>query len=183
MVEAEIKQLIIKAKEGDSMAFGQVYTEYLTPVYRYLYFRLGDKESADDLAQEVFIKVFESLDRITITDKTPLTYFYTVARNLLIDTYRKKKIPTIDEDQAENKLIDEDNPEKQTILKDDIRRLKGALQQISEDEADALVLKFIDNYPNKEIGQIMGKNEESVRQLQCRGLKSLRSLINKKDFY
>jgi RNA polymerase sigma-70 factor (ECF subfamily) len=182
MTEIEIKDLILKAKKGDSEAFGQVYREYFTPLYRYLYFRLGDKSLADDLVQEVFLRVFESLDRVTISERSPLTYFYTIARNLLIDNYRKKNIPTIDETEAVNKLIEEDNPERQAILQGDIAKLRNALQKISSAEADALILKFIDNYSNKEIGQIMGKSEDSVRQLQSRGLKSLREFINQADF-
>jgi len=183
MTEVEIKQLITRAKAGDNEAFGLIYNEYLTPIYRYIYFRIGDKALADDLTQDVFIKVFSSLDRIVISDKSLLTYFYTIARNLLIDNYRKKKIPTIAEEDAENKLIEEGNPEKQTILLEDIKILKDALQKISENEADVLILKFIDDYSNKEIGQIIGKSEEAVRQLQSRGLKSLRQFINKKDFF
>lgn len=183
MVGTMIKDLIIRAKQGDTEAFGLVYSEYLTPIYRYFYFRVGDKDLANDLAQDVFLKVFDSLDRVVITDKSPLTYFYTVARNLLIDTYRKKKIPTMDGEQAENFLVDHDNPEKQTVLKDDTERLMEAIQQISEGEADALVLRFIDNHSNQEIGQIMGKSEENVRQLQSRGLKSLRKFISQEDFF
>ena len=179
----EIRKLILKAKEGDDEAFGQVFEEYFTPIYRYLYFRLGDKTLADDLTQDVFLKVFESLESLVVSDKSPLTYFYTVARNLLIDNYRKKKIPTIDEDEAVNKLVEEDNPEKQAILGDDIKKLKDDLQKISPAEADALILKFIDNYSNKEIGQIMGKSEEAVRQLQSRGLKSLRGFISQEDLF
>lgn len=179
----EIRKLILKAKEGDNEAFGQVFEEYFTSIYRYLYFRLGDKTLADDLTQDVFLKVFESLESLVVSDKSPLTYFYTVARNLLIDNYRKKKISTIDEDEAINKLIEEDNPEKQAILGDDIKKLKDALQKISPAEADALILKFIDNYSNKEIGQIMGKSEEAVRQLQSRGLKSLRGFISQEDLF
>jgi RNA polymerase sigma-70 factor (ECF subfamily) len=182
MIEVEIKNLIINAKRGDSEAFGRVYQEYFSPIYRFLYFRLGDKGLADDLTQNVFVKVFESLDSIVISDKSPLTYFYTVARNLLIDNYRKKKIPNISDEEAESKLIEENNPEKEAILHHDSQRLRSALQNISKDEADALILKFIDNYPNDEIGKIMGKSEVAVRQLQSRGLKSLRKFISQEDF-
>ncbi len=183
MSEPEMKDIIIKAKQGDNEAFGLIYKEYLTPIYRYIFFRVGDKSQTDDLTQEVFLKVFKSLERLEVTDKSPLTYFYTVARNLLVDSYRKKIIPTIDEDDAVYKLIEEDNPEKQKILADDIKKLTTALGQISEVEADAIVMKFIDNYSNKEISQIMGKSEESVRQLQSRGLKSLRKFIKVEDFF
>ncbi|MFZ2038594.1 MAG: RNA polymerase sigma factor [Minisyncoccia bacterium] len=178
----EIKQLIIEAKAGDTRAFGQVYNEYLTPIYRYIYFRVGDKSLADDLTQEVFLKIFVSLDNLKISENSPLTYFYTVARNLLIDNYRKKKIPTMDDEEAENRLVEISNPENQAITIENSDRLSEALQEIPENEADVLVLKFIDDYPNREISKIMGKSEEAIRQLQSRGLKSLRKIISQKDF-
>jgi len=183
MIEVDIKQLIIKAKKGDSEAFGLVYSEYLTPIYRYIYFRVRNKAIADDLTQDVFLKVFNSLDRFVVTDKSPLTYFFTVARNLLIDNYSKKKILTMNEEEIEEKLIDENSPEKQIILKNNLEKLMEALHRINENEAEVLILKFIDNYSNKEIGQIMEKSEEAIRQLQSRGLKSLRFFIKKEDFF
>lgn len=180
-MEEEIKQLIIQAKSGDTEAFGVVYNKYLTPIYRYIYLRVRDKDLADDLTQDVFIKVFNSLGTFTIRNGSPLSYFYTVARNVLIDNYRKKKNVLISEEELEGRMVDEDTPEKQSILKDTVNTLSKALETLSENESEAITLKFIENYSNKEIGEIMGKSEEAVRQLQSRGMKALRITLKKED--
>lgn len=180
-MEEEIKQLLIQAKSGDTEAFGIVYTKYLTPIYRYIYLRVKDKDLADDLTQDVFIRVFNSLGTFTIKNNSPLSYFYTVAKNILIDNYRKKKNVLLSEEEFESKLITEDNPEKQSILNDTIVSLSKALEQLSETEAEAITLKFIENYSNKEISEMMGKSEEAVRQLQSRGMKTLRVILKKED--
>lgn len=180
-MEEEIKQLIIQAKSGDTEAFGVVYNKYLTPIYRYIYLRVRDKDLADDLTQDVFIKVFNSLGTFTIRSGSPLSYFYTVARNVLIDNYRKKKNVLISEEELEGRMVDEDTPEKQSIVKDTVNTLSKALETLSENESEAITLKFIENYSNKEIGEIMGKSEEAVRQLQSRGMKTLRTVLKKED--
>lgn len=180
-MEDEIKQLLIRAKSGDAEAFGLVYNEYLTPIYRYIYLRVRDKELANDLTQDVFIKVFNSLESFTIRSTSPLAYFYTVARNILVDNYRKKKSVILGEEELEMRMIDEDDPEKQAIVKDTINTLSQALENISSNEAEALTLKFIEDYSNKEIAEIMGKSEEAVRQLQSRGMKALRTILKKEN--
>lgn len=181
MIEVNIIEQILLAKNGDQQAFSVIYEFYLTPIYRYIYFRTGDGELAKDLVQETFIKIFNSLPNLQITDKNPLTYFYTIARNLLIDNYRKKRIPTIEEDWAQSILIDYDTPETEAILQEKIYELKLALNQLSSVEADALILKYLDNQNNLDISKIMGKSEVAIRQLQSRGLRKLKKIIKQDE--
>ena len=181
MSEIELKNLIVDAKNGDREAFGKVYQEYLTPIYRFVYLRAPNKAEVDDLTQEVFLRVFSSLNRFVIGNGSPLSYFYKVAHNLLIDQYRKKKILNIDIDLISETLTDGETPLNEAFMQDDVASLQKALQMISESEREVLILKFIDDYKNSEIAEILEKSEEAVRQLQSRGLRSLRKIINNKD--
>lgn len=183
-MEREIKNLIIRAKQGDKEAFGRVYEELLAPIYRYIYFRVKDKDMADDITQEVFFKIYRSLDGFKVTDDSPLKFFYTVARNLLIDNYRKEIIQPIDPALVDEIYVNEaeNNPEENFEQKDRAEALKDALSKITESESDILTLKFLQDFSNAEISQITGKSEEAVRQLQSRGLKSLREILKKNDF-
>jgi RNA polymerase sigma-70 factor (ECF subfamily) len=83
------RELLRRAKEGDEGAFGALYEIYYTPVYRYLFLRSRSKADAEDIAQTVFVKVYASLERFEIHEE-PLCYFFSVARNALIDFHRKK---------------------------------------------------------------------------------------------
>lgn len=85
------QEIISQAKKGDKQAFEKLYKLYFVPVFRYVYLRVNDKQLTEDITQEVFMKVYTSLDSYTDQGKDPLAYFFTIARNKVIDFYRQKK--------------------------------------------------------------------------------------------
>lgn len=174
--ELEIQQLLLKVKEGNSEAFGRVYESYFTQIYRYIYFRVKDKDLADDLTQSVFIKIFAHIEHID--PKYPRAYFFTVARNILTDHWKKKKDVLFNESEEEFKFIpSEDNIMDIVDAKQRSEKLKELLYMLKEDQREALSLRFIQELSTEEICEIMGKKEGTVRQLQCRGLKVLRTYL------
>lgn len=175
-MDSKITEIFLRARGGDQGAFDEIYKKYLTPIYRYIYFRVRDKDHADDLTQEVFIRGFDKIERIDVENNNPLTYFFTIARNLLTDSYRLKRIETIAEEEAEKYLVHNDNPEKKYIETEDTAQLMKALKQISDLEAEVIILKFLKNFNNSEIAKLLDKTESAVRQLQSRGLKSLKKV-------
>ena len=183
----DIIDIVKRAKAGDGEAFGYLYNEFYTPVYRYIYFRIGiwSQETAEDLAQEVFLKAYNSFSNYTYSGKSPLAYFYTIARNLLIDTGRKKRVK-IERLDLEDKLIEEIPDTSENILEQNMRKeneedLHKKISQLSEDQQDVIILKFIDRLSNAEISKVLNKSEVSVRQLQSKGLKSLRKILNQNE--
>ncbi len=89
--EQNPKSLIESAKKGDRRAFDKLYELYFTPVYRYVYLRVKDKSEVELIAQDVFIKVYKSLSTYEVKTASPLSYFFTVARNTIIDYWRKNR--------------------------------------------------------------------------------------------
>jgi len=173
-MEEEIYNLFLSAKNGESRAFDKIYKKYFTPIYRYLFFRLRDKDLADDLTQEVFIRAFNNIGQIDPTVRNPLAYFYTIARNLLIDNYRRAKHPIVSDSEAEKYLIEADNPESIYEENEATKQLMTTLEKISEMEAEAIILKYLRGLSNSEIAQVMNKSNQTIRKLQSRGLKSLK---------
>lgn len=168
--------LIERAKAGDAEAYGSLYELYLTPVYRYVYVRVREKTVAEDITQTVFLKVYEALSRFENTGKTPLAYFLTVARNTLIDHFRKKREVLGGEEgyDFENVAGSEPNPLENAELRENTEKLYQALDKVSEDQRQILTLKYLNSLTNKEIAELTGKSEENIRQLQSRGLRALR---------
>lgn len=171
--------LMQRAQEGDSGAFAELYEQYFTPVYRYIFFRVRSKEEAEDLVQTVFLKSLQSLPRFRRKESAPLAFFYTIARNTVIDYWRKKKDVILnDPDDLTIKL--EAQSAAAYELPDghidhlDSRELQQALAALNKDQQEALVLKYVNDVPNREIARLMNRTETSVRQLQCRALKLLR---------
>jgi RNA polymerase sigma-70 factor (ECF subfamily) len=170
-----IQDLVRRARLGDSDAFGQLYTVYFTPLYRYVYFRVSDKEVANDLTQEVFLRAYASFEKYASSTVSPLPYFYTIARNSVIDYYRKKKTLSLDEDSiGQIEDTDSPSPEDESALKEEYQHVLSHMSKLSQDQQDVIVLRFINGLSTKEIAKMIKRSEASVRQLQSRGLRVLR---------
>ncbi len=177
------KILMRLAKSGDTGAFGRLYKLYFIPVFRYIYFRVRNKEEANDLTQTVFLKVFSALPNFREQNKSPLAYFFTVARNTVIDHWRTKKEIRLDnpENVFEN-FPDKANSSLEIIEKEETAQaIRCAIQELTDIQREVIVLKFINDLPNKQIATLMGKTEEAVRQLQCRALRALRQTLEKQE--
>jgi RNA polymerase sigma-70 factor, ECF subfamily len=176
----DLNGLMELVKQGNMDAFGEIYETYFTPIFRYLYIRLKSREEAEDLTQTVFIKAFQAAPRFQDTGKPPLAFLYTIARNTLINFWRKKKEITSDnlEEQTAHLAMQEETVEEKLIQKEKGEVARQAIQKLTPDQQDVITLKFISEFSNKEVAQVLGKTEEAVRQLQSRGLRALRDHIN-----
>jgi RNA polymerase sigma-70 factor (ECF subfamily) len=177
-----LKDIVEKAKAGDSEAFSYLYKTYVTPLYRYIYFRVGGKAEAEDLTQDVFVKAYTSFGSYTYIGTSPLAYFYTIARNAVIDYRRKKKFLITDEEDALLEVADtSDSPEEEAIKSEFAQEIRLHIAELSEDQQDVITLRFIESLSTKEVSEILGKSEESVRQLQSRSLRALKISYLKKN--
>ena len=179
-----IIDIITRAKAGDKEAFSQLYEEYYTPVYKYIYYRSSahTQDEAEDVAQEVFLKAYTSFDTYSYVGKSPLAYFYTIARNILIDRGRKKRVK-IERLDLEEKTIEEipdgiERIDEQLMRKEDTESLHANISQLSPDQQDVIIFRFIDGMSTSEIAKILKRSEVAIRQLQSKGLKSLRKILN-----
>lgn len=181
----DIRNLFEAAKNGDSEAFSTIYEHYYTPLYRYVFFRLrGNSQDAEDVTQDVFIKIYGSIGNYIPGDEpNPLPYFYTIARNTLIDRSRKRGITQVNLSEDDETLInvrdESDTPDQRLAKADDAAELRKKIAELPSEQQDVIVLRFIDDLSTKETALALGKTEEAVRQLQSRGLKSLRNLYQK----
>lgn len=175
----ELKQWLQKAQAGDEQAFSLLHEKCYTPIYRYVYYRVKSKEIAEEIIQELFLKVFKRLDAKKGFGDKPLNYFYTMARNAVIDHWRQNKLITTEE-PVENYWSLEDKsvgPHERAEINDMTEIIKKHLGRLSSGEGEAISLKFLSGLSNKEIAELLNKSVESVRQLQCRGLKKLRQKL------
>jgi len=172
------KILIQLAKQGDKEAFDLLYDMYFVPVFRYVYFRVDSKTEAEDLVQEVFIRVYKNLEKFQDRNKSPLAYFFTVARNLIIDYWRNKKEKLFDKEDILTGLPDKNSDPLQLIEKKETQKaIRKEIKDLTPEQQEVIVLKFINGMSNKEIAILLNKTEEAIRQLQCRALKILRKKL------
>jgi RNA polymerase sigma-70 factor (ECF subfamily) len=172
----ELKELVSKAKYGDPAAFTHLYDFYLTPIFRFIYFRVKSKEDAEDLAQHVFVKAWSALPKYEHEGKSFSAWLYRIARNTTIDYWRKKKSVPMEPDSSifTNKPDMGDNPQEAAQRKEESEKIRNSLHLLNEDQQTILALKYIEELSNAEIAEITGKSEGAIRQVQSRGLKVLR---------
>ncbi len=176
-MQQDAQALIRAAQDGDEHAFAALYEQYYTPLFRYILARIGDVDVAEDLTQSTFINLFRRLPQ----NKEPvhLGYFYTAARNSVVDYYRKTGNKPVE--ASEEVLASLPDPavdiESEIIAKGEFELVQRALTRLPDDQQEVIVLRFIEGLNGQETAELMGRSEIATRQLQTRALRNLRKLI------
>ncbi len=191
------KYLFLRLKRKDQQAFIEFYDLYVDQLYQYIFFKVGNKEDAEDLTSNLFLKLWNIVLAGEIKDyKTIKSFVYTVARNLVVDHYRRlssQKTVALDEPlKKENSLqpeadklrtiADKLEDEKQDIAKEvdrtiDLALIKKKLFDLKDEYREIIVLRFLEEMSVSETAQILGKKKANVRVLTHRALKALRELL------
>lgn len=172
-------ELIARAYYGDREAFGNLYERYLKPIYRYIYFRVGNVHEAEDLTDTVFIKAWESLPGVRLENLKFQAWLYRIAHNLVIDRYRTlhpdSSIENLNQVHVEkdghNPEAAFDNSEQTRVLAQKIAKLDPTLQEV-------LICRFILGYSHSETAEIMERSIVYIRVLQHRALQKLKELLD-----
>ena len=176
-------QLVRDAKTGDSDAFGKLYDAYLERIYRFVYFRVEDQQTAEDITSQVFLKAWENLGRFHIGGAPFLAWLYTIAHNAVIDYYRTRKVTAALDDVRLSDPGHAEFVENGIDSAVEMESIKTALSTLTDDQRQVLLLKFIDEMSNEEIARHLGKREGAIRALQMRGLKALAKRLAEKINY
>jgi RNA polymerase sigma-70 factor, ECF subfamily len=170
-------RLISLATQGDKKAFGVLYERYVSEIYRYAFYRLGNQQDAEDITANAFIKTWEYLPKIYERDgsiRNFRNWLYRVTKNLIIDYFRTKKTVPL-----ENGVYDGQDPRDNTTEENiQTGHLKKAIMQLRPDYQEIVILRFINQLSHKEIAKILKLSTGQTRILQYRALKKLREIIS-----
>ena len=174
--QSKVVRLIKRAASGDCEAFGELYSIFLDRIYRYVFYQVKNKMTAEDITEEVFIKAWNAIGSCKGKEKTFSAWLYRIAHNSVIDTFRhQKKEQSIDMET----IADLSNPEVEVEKEINRHELLNKIAELPPNQKQVIILKFIEGFDNHEIGQIMGKNPGAVRILQMRALAKLRGKLNR----
>jgi len=171
-------RLIQRAQQGDPAAFAEIYDRHQPVIYRYIYYRVGDTATAEDLTSEVFVRMVEKIDAFTYRGRPILAWLYTIARNLVID-YRRRAGQAIMLSLDEQLVAESDDVELAAERGLTQRRLAVALARLTEDQRRVILLKFIEGLNNTEVARVLDKPVGAVKSLQHRALAALRRILEK----
>jgi len=174
-------ELIQRAVSGDPDAFAALYDFYVEQIYRFVLFRVGDEQTAEDLTSQVFLKAWDNLSSYQIRGLLFRAWLFRIARNSVIDYYRtyKETIPL--EPSALTKPDPAAEVGEQVEQQLQAEDLRLALQQLTEDQRQVLTLRFIEGLSTEEVASVMGKRQGAIRALQMRGLQALAEIIETSD--
>ena len=170
----EAAALVARAQQGDQQAFATLYENYRPLVHRFLRRRLdGSDETVEDLTEDVFVKLYEKLDRYVERGLPFTAWLYRIAHNQLVDYVR-----TLPRQSAQSLDVVADVPEHQTgseyrsVL--DRETLEPALARLTPEQRKAVELRFLQGMSVAETAAAMRRSEEAVKKLQARALANLR---------
>ena len=168
--------LVDEASSGNFSAFGQLYEKFLDKIYRYAYYQVKDRMTAEDITETVFVKAWKQIASCKGHGDTFSAWLYRIAHNQVIDTIKaNKSIQTIDLDDISNL----DDPDLAVDMKDEVEELAGMIAELPEGQRQVLILKFIEGLNNAEISRILNKSEQAIRILQMRALARMREKVRK----
>jgi RNA polymerase sigma-70 factor (ECF subfamily) len=167
--------LVAQAKQGQERAFGEIYNLYFKKIYKFIFYRVGHKETAEDLAEDVFLKAYAKISSLE-NPKTFEGWLYQISRNRVIDYYREKKITVALED-VENTLEYESNILDVLNLQDDQKVFLKLLRELPTEQQIVIKLKFLEHLENPQIAELLHKSEGAIRVIQHRAIAKLQLLF------
>ena len=164
--------LALQAAAGEREAFLQLYDKYVTPIYRFVYFRAPSKEAAEDIVSDVFLKTWKHRARFSLqSGGTYKAWLYTIARRQVIDTVRKEK-PDVQLDEAFGIGADDNHADPHVQAE-----VAKAFSTLTDMQQDVLRLRFWHGLTYEEIADVLGKNPDSCRKHGSRGMRALRKTL------
>ncbi len=171
---------IIQAQRGDDDSFTLLVEAYQTPVYNLCYRMLGEAESAEDAAQETFLKAYQNLGRYD-RERSFATWLLSIAAHHCIDKLRRRRFVSIsiDEDEeGQTELPDKSapDPEKETMHKQEKDRLQHLLQSLDPTDRAAVVMRYWQDCPETEIARTLHLTVPAVKSRLHRARRELAKL-------
>ncbi|CAI8043645.1 ECF RNA polymerase sigma factor SigX [Geodia barretti] len=175
----EVEDLVRRAQQGHSEAFAGLYEAYYDKIYRYVMFKTGDTLEAEDLTEEVFLRMLESIGSFKWQGYPFTSWLFRIAHNLVIDYYRKagrQKKTSLDDAM---RVVGTDNVDvdRKLDVELSIKEVKEAMGGLTRLQQEVLSLRFAGGLSVAETAEAMGKKENAVKALQHAAIKKLRTLL------
>lgn len=184
--KAEAWALVDAAQKGDASAFGRLYDRYVDVVYRYALFRLGDRDLAEDVTSETFLRALRRITSVSYQGRDVGAWFVTITRNLILDHVKSSRfrLEVVTDEVTEPGgpaatvgPAAQAGPEQQAIAGATRAELLRCVAELGEDQRECIVLRFLQGLSVTETAQVMHRNEGAIKALQHRAVRRLAQLL------
>ncbi|GAB2761054.1 sigma-70 family RNA polymerase sigma factor [Amycolatopsis magusensis] len=186
-VKAEAWDLVHAAQQGDAGAFGKLYDRYVDMVFRYVLFRLGDRDLAEDVTSETFLRALRRITSVSYQGRDVGAWFVTIARNLILDHVKSSRfrLEVVTDEVSEGGASPftgstaqaPAGPEQQVISRATSSELFRCIDQLGTDQRECILLRFMQGLSVAETAEIMQRNEGAIKALQHRAVRRLAQLL------
>ena len=171
------EKLIQAAVRGDESALSELYNRYADKIYKYVLYRTSDPPTAEDITADVFLRAIESLEQYDDRGLPFVAWLYRIAHARVVDHWRKahrRPVLHLDDPLIRDYLQLEFEPGVDVL---EHQALIEALRQITDEQQQVIILKFMQGLDNEEIASIMDKTTGAIKALQHRGLEALARIL------
>ena len=173
------KIVFLKLKSGDSDAFAFFYDKYVTNIYRFVLIKVSNKQVAEDLTQDIFLKTWQHLvDKRNV--KSFQAFIFRVARNRVIDHYRQSNKQELPLEYVPEIIDMSDNIEKDLDKAIDKDKLLQKIQQLKPTYQEVLLLRYLEDLSIDDIARVIQKDKNNVRVIIHRALNKLKQIADEK---
>ncbi|MFD9126349.1 ECF subfamily RNA polymerase sigma factor, BldN family [Kitasatospora sp. NPDC059571] len=173
-----VMELVERAQAGESEAFGRLYDHYADTVYRYIYYRVGSRATAEDLTSETFLRALRRIGTFTWQGRDFGAWLVTIARNLVADHFKSSRFRL---EVTTGEMLDpnecERSPEESVLESLANAALRDAVRRLNPQQQECVNLRFLQGLSVAETARIMGKNEGAIKTLQYRAVRTLARLL------
>ena len=173
------KFLIAGSLAGDDQAFGKLYDKYINEIYRFILMRVRNTEEAQDLTNEVFLKIWQYISTNDSDIDNVRAFLYRMARNIVIDGYRKsgKEMLALDDEMIESLPDESIDLEGEIEKQDEVNAVLSVVDKLPNDQRELILMKYVQDLSVKEIAQVLEKSRGAVRVAMHRAIKKLKTLL------
>lgn len=166
---------LVQLAKTDQAAFGEIYERYVKKIYNYIYYRTSNQHDAEDLTSRVFHRALSHIQNYVDKGVPFQAWLYRIAHNLVANWHRdrgRRKIIPLDEFVVST--LKSDSPDRLAEDSEERELMLTAIRRLPSERQQLLILKFVDQLSNSEIGEVMDRTEGAVKSLYHRTLISLR---------
>ncbi|WP_112470790.1 ECF subfamily RNA polymerase sigma factor, BldN family [Streptomyces triticisoli] len=175
---ARMMELVERAQAGEADAFGRLYDQYSDTVYRYIYYRVGGRATAEDLTSETFLRALRRIGTFTWQGRDFGAWLVTIARNLVADHFKSSRFRL---EVTTGEMLDanevERSPEDSVLESLSNAALLDAVRRLNPQQQECVTLRFLQGLSVAETARVMGKNEGAIKTLQYRAVRTLARLL------
>jgi RNA polymerase sigma-70 factor (ECF subfamily) len=169
------REHILASQAGNTEAFGRIYDQHVRTIYNFIYYKVYDKDAAEDLTSQTFFKALKNVSSID-PERPIVSWLYKIAHNTVLDHYRSKRS---NEDIDDYWDLDDEKVDVVAELDTsvDMKRIDKYLKQLTNLEREIIFMRIWEELPYQAIAEIVGKSEANCKMIYSRTIKKLKDII------